>query len=180
MSKGSKVFFTVISLLLLASVLFLPIYDKGGGILSEGAEYNFVRVIGDSLMVEGTLSMWVVHMTLGVFLPAVIMLASAFTGIRWIYSIANTLGIFIWLFNFFRYAFKNGFTMLIDINKTDISIGSWLAGLFLLISALVLLCTKKSKKTEPEEKDADRCPYCGIKLRGNISRCPRCQKRLKK
>lgn len=179
MSKGNKIFFTIISLLLLAAVLLLPMYNKGGGILSEGAEYNFVRVIGDALMVEGTLSLWVVHMTVGVFLPSVVMLASAVTGIRWIYSVANTFGIFIWLFNFFRYAVKNGFAVLFDINKTDISIGSWLTIFLFLVSALVLLCTKKEKKENIQEKAVtDRCPYCGIKLRGNISRCPRCSKKL--
>ncbi len=176
MTKGSRIFFIIISVLILSSVLFLPMYSEGGGILIWKAEYNFARVIGDLLMEEGTLSLWVVHMTLGVFLPAVVMLACAFTRMRWLYSFANTLGILGWFFNFFRYAFKKGFLYLIDKDMTDISIGSWLAIFFFLISALVLLCATKRKDTE--SVDDGKCPECGIKLRRNSNYCPRCGKRL--
>ena len=137
------------------------------------AEYNFVRIIGDLLMEDGTLSLWVVHMTLGVFIPAVVMLATSFTRMRWLYSLFNTLGILVWFFNFFRYALQKGILPLFDIHTTDISIGSWLAIFFFLISALVLLCTKKKKDTAEEKYDG-RCPECGIKLRGNLNYCPRC------
>ncbi len=176
MTKASRIFFIIISVLILSSVLFLPMYSQGGGILVWRSEYNFARVIGDLLMEEGTLSLWVVHMTLGVFLPAVVMLACAFTRMRWLYSLFNTLGILIWFFNFSRYAFQKGLVALFDIYTTDISIGSWLAIFFFLISALVLLCTKKRKNTD---RDDGRCPECGIKLRRNTNYCPRCGKNIK-
>ncbi len=176
MTKASRIFFIIISLLLLATVLFLPMLDEGGGILTKEAEYNFARVIGDLLMEEGTLSLWAVHMTLGVFLPAVVMLATAFTRMRWLYSLSNTLGILVWFFNFFRYALKESIMPLFDIHTTDISIGSWLAVFFFLISALVLLCTKKRKDTDVI--DHGRCPECGIKLRRNTNYCPRCGRKL--
>ena len=174
MTKGSRVFFIIISALILSSVLFLPMHSEGSGMLVWKAEYNFARIVGDILMEEGTLSLWVVHMTLGVFVPAVVMLATAFTRMRWLYSLANTLGILAWFFNFFRYAFDKGFLYLIDTDTTDISIGSWLAVFFLLISALVLLCSKKKKDTTAD----GRCPACGIRLRRNSNYCPRCGKNL--
>lgn len=174
MTKGSRIFFVIISALILSSVLFLPMYSQGQGMLVWHSEYNFARIIGDILMEEGTLSLWVVHMTLGVFVPAVVMLACAFTRMRWLYSLFNTLGILVWFFNFFRYAFEKGITPLFDVHTTDISIGSWLAIFFFLISALVLLCTKKKKDTA----DDGRCPECGIRLRRNSNYCPRCGKNL--
>ena len=175
MTKGLRNFFIIISALILCSVLFLPMMAEGQGVLVWKAEYNFARVIGDLVMEPGTFSLWVVHMTLGVFLPSVVMLACAFTRMRLIYSLSNTLGILIWFFNFFRYAFQYGLIALLDIDTTDISIGSWLAIFFFLISALVLLCTKGKKDIEP---DKGRCPACGIRLRGNVNYCPRCGKKL--
>lgn len=177
MTKRARVFFVTVSVLILSSVIFLPMFAEGQGMLVWRSEYNFARIVGDILMVEGTLSLWVVHMTFGVFLPAVVMLATAFTRMRWLYSLANISGILIWFFNFFRYALKKGIMPLFDIHTTDISIGSWLAILFFLISALVLLCTKKKKNdTAPED---GRCPECGIRLRKNNNFCPRCGKNLK-
>ncbi len=177
MTKASRIFFIIISALILSSVLFLPMHSEGEGMLVFKAEYNFARIVGDLLMEEGTLSLWVVHMTIGVFLPAVVMLATALTRMRWLYSLSNTLGIAVWFLNFFRYALKKGILPLFDIHTTDISIGSWLSVLFFLISALVLLCTKKKKKDTVS--DDGRCPECGIRLRKNNNFCPRCGKNLK-
>lgn len=174
MTKGLRIFLITISVFILSTVLFLPMHSQGQGVLIRSSRYNFARIIGDILMEEGTLSLWVTHMTLGVFVPAVVMLASAFTRMRWLYSLFNTFGILIWFFNFFRYVLKSGIIPLLDIHTTDIAIGSWLALFFLLISALVLLCTKKKKDTA----DDGRCPECGIRLRRNSNYCPRCGKNL--
>lgn len=165
---------------MLCNLLFLPMYCEGGGILVWKAEYNFVRIIGDLLMAESTLSLWVTHMTIGVFIPSVIMLATSLTRMRWLYSLSNVIGILVWFFNFFRYAFRNGLVGMFDINRTDISIGSWLALLLFLISALVLLFTKpRAEQTADTDRETNRrCPYCGIRLRGNIRRCPRCNNTL--
>ena len=182
MTKGSKIFFTIISLLLLASVFFLPVFDEGGGILTSKAKYNFARVIGDCLMKEGTLSLWVTHMTLGIFIPSVTMLACALTRLRVVYVLSNIAGIAVWFVNVFRLGLKNGFLALFDVHSTDVSIGSWIALLLFLISALGIIATKK-KQREPEEEIYEitdgRCPQCGIRLRGNLNHCPRCNIKLK-
>ncbi len=158
---------------MLCNAVFLPMHCEGGGMLIWRSEYNFARIIGDILMVEGTLDLWVVHMTLGVFLPAVVMLATAFTRMRRIYALFNILGILVWFFNFFRYALDKGLLSLFDVEHTDISIGAWVALLLFLISALVLLFTKPSRAVEEADSPA-YCPHCGIRLRGNIHHCPRC------
>ncbi len=179
MSRSTRIFFIIISLLALLNVIFAPMYDVGGGMLTDDSDYNFARVIGDAIMTEGGLGHWALHMTMGVFIPAVIMLACAITRMRWVYGFANTLGVFVWLFNFFRYAIDHGFVGMFDVETTDISIGSWIAIMLFLISELVLLCTKK-KKDEPQRAVNEKqfCPYCGIMLRGNTSYCRRCGKKL--
>lgn len=153
MSKKLKLFFVISSILSIANVIFLPVHQKGGGILTENAEYNFVRVIGDAFMEEGALSLWVVQMTLCIFVPSVIMLACGITRMRFLYTVANTAGLLLWFFNISRYALENGVINLFEVEKTDISIGSWVAALIFLINALVLLCTKKKKKQEEAEEE---------------------------
>ena len=158
MRKG-RIFFIIISILMLCNAAFLPMYCEGGGMLVFRSEYSFAHVIGDLIMVEGSYKLWVVHMTLGVFLPAVVMLATALTRMRRIYSLFNIFGILIWFFNIFRYAFEKGFTSLIEVDSTDVSIGAWVAVLLFLISALVLLFTKPVKADE-KHPVAEYCPYC--------------------
>ena len=180
MSKTVRIILIILSVLSLANVLLAPMYDEGGGMLPSDTEYNFIKVIGVLFLEEGSLGLWVVHMTVGVFIPAVVMLASSITKIRWLFSIADTAGILVWAYNFFSYAAKHSFTEMLNIDKTDISIGSWIAILLFLISALVLLCSKKKKmEDKPEPKDGV-CPHCGIELRNNSAICPRCGKSLKR
>lgn len=191
MSKAAKRFYIIMSVLALTNVILAPMHSMGGGMLTDSAEYNFVRIIGDVFMVKGTLSLWVVHMTLGVFIPSVIMLASAFTRMRFIFALANTLGILVWFINFFRYLPVQGIPEIFDVFSTDIAIGSWAALLIFLITALVLICTKKKKGRAADHVPApvsmppqenlleDRfCPHCGKPRRNNMSYCPRCGRRL--
>ncbi|MBR6513667.1 MAG: hypothetical protein IKT46_02415 [Clostridia bacterium] len=179
MTKATKRIFTVLSILLLISALFLPIYSDGGGIFTLSAKYNFARIVGDCIVKEGTLKLWVVHMTAGIFVPAAAMLACSLTGMRFYYAVFNTLGLLVWFFNFFRLAIDKGFMHLIDGEKTDIALGAWLAILFFLISSLILLSTKRKTDKEEKPRTDGRCPHCGIRLRGNIDRCPRCNTKLK-
>lgn len=181
MSRNIRRFYIIISVLSLLNVIFLPIYTEGGPMISKTSEYSFVRIIGDLFMEEGTLSLWVTQMTLCIFVPSVIMLATAFTRMRSLYILCDLCGVGLWIFNFARYGIENGFKTLFDVNKTDISIGAWVAILLLLINSLVILCAGKNKKEEPEdeEKEEDEfCPHCGRALRGNTSFCPRCGKKL--
>ncbi len=182
MSRNVRRFFIIISVLSLLNVIFLPIYSEGGPMISKASEYSFVRIVGDLFMEEGTLTLWVTQMTLCIFVPSVVMLASAFTRMRLLYVLSDLCGIVLWVFNFVRYGIENGFKIIFDINKTDISIGAWVAMLLFLINSLVILCTGKKKKEEPEEADEEDlfCPHCGRALRGNTSFCPRCGKRIDK
>lgn len=184
MSKAVKRFFIITSLLALANVILAPMHSEGGGMLTDSAEYCFVRTVGDILMEQSALSLWVVQMTLGVFIPSVVMLASAITRMRSIFFFADTAGIAIWFVNFFRYLKVQSIPEIFDVFTTDVAIGSWLALFIFLINALVLICSKKSRvreksepvtdQREPELREERFCPRCGKPRRSNIFYCPRC------
>lgn len=152
MSKKLRVFYIIISVAGLINVFFLPMFEQGGGMFPSDTEYNFARIIGDAFMKKDTLSLQVTQMTLCAFVPFVIMLASALTRMKLIYSLAGIAGLVAWFVNIIGYALKSGFASLIDVEKTDISIGSWVAVLLLLINGLVIICSKKRKISEPEEE----------------------------
>lgn len=122
----------VISLLSLLNVMFVPIYNTGGGLFPSYVKYDFIEVIGLIFEDSDNLEMEVVKFTLIILVPSIFMLVAALDGKDKVFFIANIVGnCLLWiriLVLFSHYVPKEGgFQYIFDFETGKISIGVWIA-----------------------------------------------------
>ena len=153
MKKKEKIIMLFFSAVALLNVMFVPIFDVWGGLFPNDVKRDFFDVI-DIIVEDGQegWQLWVVQLTMIIFIPSICMFVMAFVGSKKGFIIACCVGVIVWTMKIYEYMQKNdGIEELLDFEDGNISIGTWMA--FLIYgSALVILGLLQSE----EKKDTNQ------------------------
>lgn len=200
MSSSGKSFLIVFSLLALLNVIFVPIHDVWGGLFPDNVNYNFADVM--ELVSEGETDMWVVQLTLSIFVPTLFMFLVSFSGHRGLFLTTTIIGMLVWFKQIVDYCNQFDIETLMDFEDGNVSIGTWLAFGLYLVCFFGALGSKKQAVTQTEPDPSlppsapsqppytppasddvgpasdGNCPNCGEKAEDNAAFCGRCGHKL--
>jgi len=203
MSKSTRPILIMLSVFALLNVMFVPIFDVWGGLFPSDVDRSFFDVIEIVFEDADDWSLWVVQLTMSIFVPTIFMFIMSLIGNRGLFITSNVIGIVLWFKQIIDYGMEDdGFEDLFDFEDGSISIGTWIAIGIFIISFFVALNSKKkvehnanqilptSEDLYEEEKisvDNDTahitfvnnfCPNCGAKTDEGIAFCGKCGQKL--
>lgn len=144
MSKSTRPILIMLSVFALLNVVFVPIFDVWGGLFPSDVDRNFFEVIEIVFEDADDWSLWVVQLTMSIFIPSVFMFIMSLVGKRGLFITANVVGIILWFKQIIAYGMEDdGFEDLFDFEDGSISIGTWIAIAIFIISFFVALNAKK-------------------------------------
>ena len=148
MEKKERRTLTIISILSLLNIIFMPIYNNRGGLFPSYVKYDFKEVIGLIFEDLDNLEMEIVKFTLIIFVSSVFMLVTALLGKTKGFLIACLIGKYLlWtriIVLFLHYVqIEDGLPYIFDFERGKISIGVWIAAVLFSIASYV---SKKYKK----------------------------------
>ncbi len=189
----------ILSILALANVMFIPVFDVWGGLFPGHPDDNFFDVV--EYVFEGEFSYWVVLFTLTIFIPSLFMLIFSFSDGGKMFKVASGTGIIFMIITLIRFISQNDFGELFDFDDGNISIGTWIAFSLFIISFLVVK-SSKDKQFTPNKKYIDNlnnintsnvtststvnsaqikfCPECGSKMEATSMFCGNCGFKINK
>ena len=203
MNKSTRPILIMLSVFALLNVMFVPIFDVWGGLFPSDVDRSFIDVIEIVFEDADDWSLWVVQLTMSIFVPTIFMFIMSLIGNRGLFITSNVIGIVLWFKQIIDYGMEDdGFEDLFDFEDGSISIGTWIAIGIFIISFFVALNSKKkvehnanqilptSEALYEEEKisvDKDTahitcannfCPNCGAKTDEGIAFCGKCGQKL--
>ena len=203
MNKSTRPILIMLSVFALLNVMFVPIFDVWGGLFPSDVDRSFIDVIEIVFEDADDWSLWVVQLTMSIFVPTIFMFIMSLIGNRGLFITSNVIGIVLWFKQIIDYGMEDdGFEDLFDFEDGSISIGTWIAIGIFIISFFVALNSKKkvehnanqilptSEDLYEEEKisvDNDTahitcvnnfCPNCGAKTDEGIAFCGKCGQKL--
>ena len=203
MSKSTRPILIMLSVFALLNVVFVPIFDVWGGLFPSDVDRTFFEVIEIVFEDSDDWSLWVVQLTMSIFIPTLFMFIMALIGNKGLFLTSNIIGIILWFKQIIDFGMEDdGFEDLFDFEDGSISIGTWIAiGLFLVSFFIVLNSKKKAENNtaqveqpffslnKTEEKIIDNnkenttsskrfCPNCGAKADEEIAFCGKCGQKL--
>lgn len=153
MKRTLAVFF--VALLLLAAVIFLPMYQPLGGTFNFKADLDFFDVFnflvnrGDTASSFLSWSSWPVIFTLAAIIPAILLLIFSICGSKALCIISSIMGILGMAYTLFLYKENCGSLGAFFGEYANISIGLWIVvALFILALILSIAAPKKVKKAK--------------------------------
>ena len=143
MNASVRVKSIVFSVLSLLNVMFVPFFDVWGGLFPSDVDNNFFDVFEGVLTTADAWEYWVVHMTMSVFVPTVVMFFAALLNKRKLFLVSNAVGIILWFIQIIGYGLEDdGFSSMFDFDDSSIAIGIWIAIIIFFVSFLIV---KKNK-----------------------------------
>ena len=141
----------MLSLALMANILFVPMFSIWGGLFPSGSTHTFVDALdGLDRFFGGSYRLWPEIFIWSAFVPAVILLISALTKGKIMAMLSSAAGIGLLLYNLNRYIAQVGMDFALNADHGNISIGFWIAlGLF-ASCFLSAISTKKIKSATPQ------------------------------
>lgn len=189
----------ILSILALANVIFVPVFDVWGGLFPGNPDSNFFDVI--EYVFEGEFSYWVVLFTLTILIPSLFMLIFSFSDGGKMFKAASGAGIIFMIITLIRFVSQNDFGELFDFDDGNISIGTWIAFALFIISFFVVK-SSKDKQFTPSKKYINNlnnintsnvtststvnstqikfCPECGSKMEATSMFCGNCGFKINK
>lgn len=156
MSKSMKPINIMLSVFALLNVMLVPIFNVWGGLIPEDVDENFLDVL--NLFFEGTDNwrLWIVQLTMAIFIPSFFMFVMALVGNRPLFILADLIGILLWCVLIYDYINQNeGVEELIDFEDGSISIGTWIAIIIFVVSFFAGLASRKRKELSPNKPVAN-------------------------
>lgn len=203
MSKSTRPILIMLSVFALLNVMFVPIFDVWGGLFPSDVDRSFFDVIEIVFEDADDWSLWVVQLTMSIFVPTIFMFIMSLIGNRGLFITSNVIGIVLWFKQIIDYGMEDdGFEDLFDFEDGSISIGTWIAIGIFIISFFVALNSKKkvehnatqilptAEELYSEEKISvdnntahityvnNFCPNCGAKIDEGIAFCGKCGQKL--
>ena len=189
----------ILSVLALANVILVPVFDVWGGLFPSNPDNNFLDVV--EYVFEGEVSYWVVLFTLTIFIPSLFMLIFSFSDGSKMFKAASGAGIIFMIITLIRFVSQNDFGELFDFDDGNISIGTWIA-LSLFIISFFAVKSRNDKQFKPNKKYIDNlnnayasnvtstptvdspkmkfCPECGSKMEASAMFCGSCGFKINK
>ncbi len=184
----------IFSLLALANVMFVPIFEVWGGLFPQDVDDNFLDVL--EYAIEGDFSYWVVCFTLAIFIPSFFMLVFSFSDSAKAFRCSAAAGILFVLYWLIRFVAQYEIDYLFDFDDGNISIGTWI-GFFLFIIAFIAVHDERKQSYVPVQGQTGNmnvtgnsevsdnvevnpapaknfCSQCGSKITESAEYCEKC------
>lgn len=140
MQKRISLTLLVLSVLAMVNVVFVPLFDVWGGLFPSNPDDNFFEVVEMLIKdADHNWHLWVVEITVSIFIPCVFMLIFALTGSRKLCAASAGIGILSWLGIMIHYIKENEMSDVFDLDDSSISIGTWIAILLFVVTLIVSL-----------------------------------------
>ncbi len=138
-----RVKYIILSILSLLNIVLIPSFDTWAGLIPSDYENTFFDAIGDIFTDSDAIHYWSVIIVLSVFIPSVLMLVSAVSDKKVLYSISSALGIILWFRTAISYICQYDIEEFFDFDDGSLSIGFWLALIIFIISFIIGVTSKK-------------------------------------
>lgn len=189
MSKSIRLVLITLSIFSILNVMFVPLFDVWGGLFPSSPDDNFFEVV-EMLFKDAdhNWSLWVVQITVSIFVPCIFMLIFSLLGKRKLFIASTVIGILLWLRIIIQFISQNGASEVFDFDDGCISIGTWVAIIFFIVSFFVAISSKKKAEnvvnqslseysTQPiTEKTI--CVVCGTANATDAKFCAGCGKNI--
>lgn len=134
----------ILSVFAMINVLFVPMYDVWGGLYGSGDVDNFIDVI--DYISRGKNSLWVVQITMHIFVPTAFMLFFSFVYVKGLFISSTIVGIIAWFRIILDYVNQYGEKELFKTSYGNVCIGTWVAIAFFVVNLILGLCDLGRKK----------------------------------
>lgn len=146
----------ILSIVIIASIVFLPMFQPLGGTFNFKADldffdvFNFVKSGGDTSASMLDWSSWPVIFTLAAFIPAILLFFFSLFGSKVLSIIASLTGIAGMAYTLIMYGRNSGSIGAFFGNKANLSIGLWIVCVLFIVAFICACCIPKKIK-EPKK-----------------------------
>ncbi len=141
-SKASYTLLIILSICILLTVMFIPMFDVWGGLFPDGVEVTFGDVVSN-LFYGTDFGMWAEIFSWSAFVPAVVLLISALAKGKVMSILASLSGSGLLIFNLLRFISQCEAESVFDFDDCSVSIGFWIALLLFIICFFYSIRIKK-------------------------------------
>ncbi len=188
--KSSRI---IISILALANIVCVPVFDVWGGLFPKDVEDNFFEVM--EYVFEGEFDYWVVVFTLSILIPSLFMLFFSFSESAALFKVSAGAGVLALGYTLVRFVGQYEIDYLFDFEDGNISIGTWIS-LALFIIALIAVKNTVEKPSvsgpitvpvvndagsvaQPQTLPANKfCSQCGKPIDVSFGFCGHCGNKI--
>lgn len=184
----------VLSVVALLNVIVVPVFDVWGGLFAKNAtKFTFFHVIESITEDPNNWNLWVVQITLSIFLPSLFMLIFSLVGARKLFITSTIVGIVLWFRIIIQFISQKGASYVFDFDDCSISIGTWVAIILFVISLIISLVSKGKTNSNFVSYMTNNsggftsinhstqsvipkkfCPKCEAEIQSNFSFCEQC------
>ena len=149
MNQTAKFFLITLSMLALFNVMFVPIFDVWGGLFPKDTTHTFFDVMEIVFIDVDTdaWSLWVVQLTMSIFIPSILMLFASLIESKVLFITFNVVGIFLLSEKIYKFIQQHSDLNNLFSDDCCLSIGTWIGLAIFLVSFLVALGSKKADQT---------------------------------
>ena len=136
----------LLSLILIANTIFVPMFSVWGGLFPSGTTHSFIDALDElNRFVGGSYRLWPEIFIWSAFVPAIALLISALAKSKIMAVQSSVAGIGLLLYNLNRYITQVGIDFALNIDNGNIGIGFWIATALFIVCFFYAISIKKQK-----------------------------------